>query len=33
MHYRRAKLAALSLGSVRRWKHLLVARLEARQTA
>jgi acyl-CoA dehydrogenase len=29
LHYRRAKLTALMLGSVRRWKHLLVARLEA----
>jgi len=30
LHYRRAKLTALSLGSARRWKDLLVARLEAR---
>jgi acyl-CoA dehydrogenase len=30
LHYRRAKLAGLMLGSARRWKDLLVARLEAR---
>jgi alkylation response protein AidB-like acyl-CoA dehydrogenase len=30
MHYRRAKLTGLTLGSPRRWKDLLVARLEAR---
>ena len=30
LHYRRAKLTALWLGSVRRWKDLLIARLEAR---
>jgi alkylation response protein AidB-like acyl-CoA dehydrogenase len=30
LHYRRAKLTALSLGSARRWKDLLIARLEAR---
>ena len=29
LHYRRAKLTGLMLGSVRRWKDLLVARLEA----
>jgi len=29
LHYRRAKLTALMLGSARRWKDLLVARLEA----
>jgi len=33
MHYRRATLLALSLGSTRYWKNLLVARLEARQAA
>jgi alkylation response protein AidB-like acyl-CoA dehydrogenase len=30
MHYRRAKLTALALGSARRWKDLLIARLHAR---
>jgi hypothetical protein len=30
MHYRRAKLTGLALGSVRRWKDQLIARLEAR---
>jgi alkylation response protein AidB-like acyl-CoA dehydrogenase len=30
LHYRRAKLSGLLLGSARRWKDLLVARLEAR---
>jgi alkylation response protein AidB-like acyl-CoA dehydrogenase len=30
LYYRRAKLLALTLGSVRRWKHDLIARLEAR---
>jgi acyl-CoA dehydrogenase len=30
LHYRRAKLLALALGSARRWKDLLVARLAAR---
>src|SRR5215813_1735241 len=30
LHYRRAKLTGLQLGSVRRWKDLLIARLEAR---
>jgi len=29
LHYRRAKLTGLMLGSARRWKDLLVARLEA----
>jgi acyl-CoA dehydrogenase len=29
LHYRRAKLTSLMLGSARRWKDLLVARLEA----
>ena len=29
LHYRRAKLTGLMLGSVRRWKDLLIARLEA----
>jgi alkylation response protein AidB-like acyl-CoA dehydrogenase len=29
LHYRRAKLTALMLGSARRWKDLLVTRLEA----
>jgi alkylation response protein AidB-like acyl-CoA dehydrogenase len=29
LHYRRAKLTALMLGSARRWKDLLIARLEA----
>jgi acyl-CoA dehydrogenase len=29
LHYRRAKLTGLSLGSARRWKDLLIARLEA----
>jgi alkylation response protein AidB-like acyl-CoA dehydrogenase len=29
LHYRRAKLTGLGLGSVRRWKDLLVTRLEA----
>jgi alkylation response protein AidB-like acyl-CoA dehydrogenase len=29
LHYRRAKLTSLMLGSVRRWKDLLIARLEA----
>jgi alkylation response protein AidB-like acyl-CoA dehydrogenase len=30
LHYRRAKLLGLTLGSARRWKDLLIARLEAR---
>jgi acyl-CoA dehydrogenase len=30
LHYRRAKLTGLMLGSARRWKDLLVARLQAR---
>jgi alkylation response protein AidB-like acyl-CoA dehydrogenase len=30
MHYRRAKLSGLALGSARRWKDLLIARLDAR---
>jgi alkylation response protein AidB-like acyl-CoA dehydrogenase len=30
LHYRRAKLTGLGLGSARRWKDLLVTRLEAR---
>jgi acyl-CoA dehydrogenase len=30
LHYRRAKLTGLMLGSVRRWKDLLIARLEDR---
>ncbi len=30
LHYRRAKLTGLMLGSARRWKDLLIARLEAR---
>ena len=30
LYYRRAKLLALALGSARRWKDLLIARLEAR---
>jgi len=30
LYYRRAKLLALSLGSARRWKDLLITRLEAR---
>ena len=30
LHYRRAKLTGLQLGSARRWKDLLIARLEAR---
>jgi alkylation response protein AidB-like acyl-CoA dehydrogenase len=30
LHYRRAKLLALTLGSARRWKDLLIARLDAR---
>jgi alkylation response protein AidB-like acyl-CoA dehydrogenase len=30
LHYRRAKLTGLWLGSARRWKDLLIARLEAR---
>ena len=30
LHYRRAKLTGLMLGSARRWKNLLIARLEAR---
>jgi alkylation response protein AidB-like acyl-CoA dehydrogenase len=30
LHYRRAKLTGLMLGSVRRWKDLLIARLETR---
>src|SRR5260221_10522047 len=29
LHYRRAKLTGLMLGSARRWKDLLVSRLEA----
>jgi alkylation response protein AidB-like acyl-CoA dehydrogenase len=29
LHYRRAKLTGLMLGSIRRWKDLLIARLEA----
>jgi acyl-CoA dehydrogenase len=29
LHYRRAKLTGLMLGSARRWKDLLIARLEA----
>ncbi|HEX4996070.1 MAG TPA: acyl-CoA dehydrogenase, partial [Methylomirabilota bacterium] len=29
LHYRRAKLTGLMLGSARRWKDLLVTRLEA----
>ncbi len=29
LHYRRAKLTGLTLGSARRWKDLLIARLEA----
>lgn len=29
LHYRRAKLTALSLGSARRWKDLLITRLQA----
>jgi acyl-CoA dehydrogenase len=33
MYYRRAKLLALSLGSARRWKHELVARIEAARAA
>ena len=31
LHYRRAKLTGLMLGSARRWKDLLVSRLEARR--
>jgi hypothetical protein len=30
LHYRRAKLTGLGLGSARRWKDLLITRLEAR---
>jgi alkylation response protein AidB-like acyl-CoA dehydrogenase len=30
LYYRRAKLLALGLGSTRRWKDVLIARLEAR---
>jgi alkylation response protein AidB-like acyl-CoA dehydrogenase len=30
LHYRRAKLLGLTLGSARRWKDLLIARLDAR---
>ncbi|HUG37655.1 MAG TPA: acyl-CoA dehydrogenase family protein [Candidatus Limnocylindrales bacterium] len=33
LYYRRAKLLALSLGSTRRWKDLLMTRLEARADA
>ena len=33
MYYRRAKLLALSLGSSRYWKNLLVTRLTARTAA
>jgi alkylation response protein AidB-like acyl-CoA dehydrogenase len=33
MYYRRAKLLALSLGSARRWKHELIARIEAARAA
>lgn len=33
MYYRRAKLLALALGSTRRWKDQLIARLEARGAA
>jgi alkylation response protein AidB-like acyl-CoA dehydrogenase len=29
LHYRRAKLTGLMLGSARRWKHLLITRLES----
>ena len=33
MYYRRAKLLALQLGSARRWKHELIARIEAARAA
>ena len=33
MYYRRAKLLALALGSARRWKHELIARIEAARAA
>ncbi len=33
LYYRRAKLLALALGSARRWKHALIARLSARAVA
>jgi hypothetical protein len=31
MYYRRAKLLSLVLGSAQRWKHELIARIEAAQ--